>query len=99
MESRDTGLSANVYLNEMLIQLTVLLGYKVRNKKNALGHYWDGGGYTVTDQNQQCSRTAPSHLYHERKHAVMFDIFANCFSFIETVTEVLIYFPPFWNTG
>ena len=29
----------------------------------------------------------------------MFDIFANCFSFIETVTEVLIYFPPFWNTG
>ena len=35
MESRDTGLSANVYLNEMLIQLTVLLGYKVRNKKNA----------------------------------------------------------------
>ena len=35
MESRDTGLSANVYLNEMLIQLTVLLGYKVRTKKNA----------------------------------------------------------------
>ena len=39
MESRDTGLSANVYLNEMLIQLTVLLGYKVRNKKNAFKMY------------------------------------------------------------
>ena len=33
MESRDTGLSANVNLNEMVIKLTVLLGCKVRNEK------------------------------------------------------------------
>ena len=33
LESRDTGLSANVYLKEMVIKLTVLLGCKVRNEK------------------------------------------------------------------
>ena len=43
MESRDTGLSANVNLNEMVIKLTVLLGCKGRKQKthfkvHALGH-------------------------------------------------------------
>ena len=33
LESRDTGLSANVYLKEMVIKLTVLLGCKGRNEK------------------------------------------------------------------
>ena len=33
MESRDTWLSANVCLNEMVIKLTVLFGCKVRNEE------------------------------------------------------------------
>ena len=33
LESRDTGLSANVYLNEMVIKLSVLLGCKGKNEK------------------------------------------------------------------
>ena len=44
MVSRDTGLSVNVCLNEMVLKLTVQLGCKVRNEKTQfkvlLGTNW-----------------------------------------------------------
>ena len=36
LESRDTGHSANAYLNEMVIKLTVLLGCKIGNLKKRI---------------------------------------------------------------